>query len=418
MAALAGPPFSDDELAEIDRYAVEGGINLWARSSAAVNVPLGAPVTRAFRRILSGSPDGRPDWVLALERPGDVGWFGPDSAIWAVHGSLATLVGGVRALLLQAAHPLALAGVVEPLRLPGRPARAAAAHQPLPHDHDVRQLGAGRGRRSRGSARRTGPCTGRRRTGARTTPPTRRLLLWVHVALTDSMLRAAQAYGPRDVDADSYVAEAAVVATALGIADPPRSAAALGTVLEAYLPELSADESTRSVVRFLMAPPLPIAAQPAYQVLCTGGRRPAAALGDPAARPAGPAGVRPRGGRGGRARCCWAACAPCSGPQGPGERAAAGPGQTRRPERSQSTRTGPFAVRKCTACRPGCVVDPVDLDPVERVRRRLAEPARDGVGVPADLHPAPAAGRARPRRTGARRAGSATARSTAAAGPR
>ena len=34
VAALSGPPFSDDELAEIDRYAVEGGINLWARSSA------------------------------------------------------------------------------------------------------------------------------------------------------------------------------------------------------------------------------------------------------------------------------------------------------------------------------------------------------------------------------------------------
>ena len=34
MAALAGPPFSAEELAEIDRFAVEGGINLWARSSA------------------------------------------------------------------------------------------------------------------------------------------------------------------------------------------------------------------------------------------------------------------------------------------------------------------------------------------------------------------------------------------------
>ena len=61
--------------------------------------PLAAPVTRAFRKILSGSPDGRPDWVQALEEPGDVGWFGPGRAIWAVHGSLATLVGGVRALL-------------------------------------------------------------------------------------------------------------------------------------------------------------------------------------------------------------------------------------------------------------------------------------------------------------------------------
>jgi L-glyceraldehyde 3-phosphate reductase len=34
VAALDGPPFSDDELAAIDRYATESGINLWARSSA------------------------------------------------------------------------------------------------------------------------------------------------------------------------------------------------------------------------------------------------------------------------------------------------------------------------------------------------------------------------------------------------
>ncbi|HYT26883.1 MAG TPA: aldo/keto reductase, partial [Actinomycetota bacterium] len=34
VAALQGLQFGDDELAEIDRYASEGGINLWADSSA------------------------------------------------------------------------------------------------------------------------------------------------------------------------------------------------------------------------------------------------------------------------------------------------------------------------------------------------------------------------------------------------
>ncbi len=33
LGALRMPDFSDDELAEIDRYATDGGINLWARSS-------------------------------------------------------------------------------------------------------------------------------------------------------------------------------------------------------------------------------------------------------------------------------------------------------------------------------------------------------------------------------------------------
>lgn len=33
LDALAGPPLTDDELAEIDRYAVESGINLWAKQT-------------------------------------------------------------------------------------------------------------------------------------------------------------------------------------------------------------------------------------------------------------------------------------------------------------------------------------------------------------------------------------------------
>ncbi len=33
VAALGGPPFTDDELADIDQHAVDAGINLWKRSS-------------------------------------------------------------------------------------------------------------------------------------------------------------------------------------------------------------------------------------------------------------------------------------------------------------------------------------------------------------------------------------------------
>ena len=35
LAALQRPEFSDDELAEIDRYAIDGQINIWASSSSA-----------------------------------------------------------------------------------------------------------------------------------------------------------------------------------------------------------------------------------------------------------------------------------------------------------------------------------------------------------------------------------------------
>ena len=34
VAALAGPPLTDDELEQVDRHAVDAGINLWASFSA------------------------------------------------------------------------------------------------------------------------------------------------------------------------------------------------------------------------------------------------------------------------------------------------------------------------------------------------------------------------------------------------
>jgi L-glyceraldehyde 3-phosphate reductase len=34
VAALEGPPLTDEELAELDRFAVDSGVDLWAESSA------------------------------------------------------------------------------------------------------------------------------------------------------------------------------------------------------------------------------------------------------------------------------------------------------------------------------------------------------------------------------------------------
>jgi uncharacterized protein (DUF2236 family) len=45
--------------------------------------------------------------------PADVGYFGPDSVSWRVHREVTVLFGGARALLLQAAHPLVIAGARE-----------------------------------------------------------------------------------------------------------------------------------------------------------------------------------------------------------------------------------------------------------------------------------------------------------------
>jgi len=43
----------------------------------------------------------------------DAGLFGPASVTWRIHGDPIMAVAGLRALLLQALHPIAMAGVAQ-----------------------------------------------------------------------------------------------------------------------------------------------------------------------------------------------------------------------------------------------------------------------------------------------------------------
>ena len=45
------------------------------------------------------------------EHPADDGYFGPGSVTWRLNGDLSAPLAGLRALLVQALHPLAMAGV-------------------------------------------------------------------------------------------------------------------------------------------------------------------------------------------------------------------------------------------------------------------------------------------------------------------
>lgn len=59
---------------------------------------------------LAGDPDGTPAWVRELAEGDDAGYFAEDGPAWTVYGGLGTMVAGIRALLMQALHPGALAG--------------------------------------------------------------------------------------------------------------------------------------------------------------------------------------------------------------------------------------------------------------------------------------------------------------------
>ena len=54
--------------------------------------------------------DGLPASMVSMAHPLDTGYFGPDSVSWQVHKEVTVLFGGARAVLMQAAHPLVIAG--------------------------------------------------------------------------------------------------------------------------------------------------------------------------------------------------------------------------------------------------------------------------------------------------------------------
>jgi uncharacterized protein (DUF2236 family) len=226
------------------------------------------PVAVTVRQILSGTDDGASAVNRAIAKPaGAPGWFGPTSAAWQVHGSVATFLGGIRALLLQAVHPLALTGVQQ--------------HSDYRHDPygRLQRTGAFIAATTFGSAEqaeRTVAGITRLHTRVAGTAPDGRaysaldpdLLTWVHVALVDSMLEAYLRFptnGP--VDADAYLADMAVVGTAMGVPDPPSTRAGLAATLEAFRPDLAGGAQVADVRAFVLRPPLPAGARPGYAVL-------------------------------------------------------------------------------------------------------------------------------------------------------
>ncbi|WP_062464058.1 oxygenase MpaB family protein [Demequina soli] len=236
------------------------------------------PVTRArirvgraiFARV--GGPDGPANRDRIHLTPGPR-WFPQGSAIKRVHGDTSMYLGGLRALLLQSLHPLAMAGVAGHSGYRGDPwgrlARTATfiAFTTFGTADDA-QATVDRIRaiheRVRGKAADGRPY--------RASDP--HLLTWVHVAEADSFLAAHQRYGVHPLDAagcDEYVAQSARVARALGAIDVPETVADLRTAIEAYRPELAATPEALDAARFLLRePPLGGWARVPYAPLAAG----------------------------------------------------------------------------------------------------------------------------------------------------
>lgn len=204
-----------------------------------------------------------------FEAPGER-WFAEGRPIRIIHGDTSMFVGGLRALLFQSLHPLAMAGVAQhsdykadPWGRLQRTADFLAATTFGPADQAQRTIDMIK----RVHTRVVGTASDGRPYSANDP----HLLEWVHIAEVDSFIAAHKAFGEvklTDDDYDEYVADMAVIATALGVVNAPRSRSELRSRLRDYRPELRSSSEARDAARYLLlTPPLPIVVRPAYGLL-------------------------------------------------------------------------------------------------------------------------------------------------------
>lgn len=191
-----------------------------------------------------------------LRGEGDDGLFGPSSVAWRVHAHHSMIVGGLRALLIQALEPRAMAAVDQHSNYRTDPwqrlTRTSEFITLTIYGDTAAALGAIR--RVRGVHERVegvDPHTGEH---YRASDP--ELLLWIHVAEVDSFLCAYERFASiTSEDADRYVSEMAIVAELLGV---PRSSIPMDvSSLRSYLNEhrLMSTPLARDALRFVLFPP-------------------------------------------------------------------------------------------------------------------------------------------------------------------
>jgi uncharacterized protein (DUF2236 family) len=250
----------------------------------------GLPAARwLIRRQLSGMFGG-PD----LGRPGDPGLLPTEAVSWRVLAEPAAIAGGLRGLLLQTVHPLAMAGVAEHSRYEsdplGRLAGTSAWVTVSTFGSAERTLELAR--RVRAMHRRVrGVADGR--AYAADDP---QLLAWVQSTLTASLLATHQLFAPRPLspsDADRFVREQAFLGALLDPRTDLQRArrdgidaastlpllaegslatdrAGLAAGLRRWAPTLHVGPTARATIDFLRRAPLPTTARPPYLVMLAG----------------------------------------------------------------------------------------------------------------------------------------------------
>ncbi len=203
-----------------------------------------------------------------LDHAPDPGLLGPDSVSWRVIGDAAAFVGGIRALIVQTAHPEVVAGVEQHSRYRydplGRLTRTSfyvteTTYGAMPEVE-----------RAVAMVRRAhAPVSGRSERGRPYSAGKPELAAWVHNVLTESFLAAYQAYGPSPLttqEADAFVEEQTRIGALLG-ADPlPATADELRAWITDH-PDLATTSDLGHAIEFLRDPPLSVPVKVGYRPL-------------------------------------------------------------------------------------------------------------------------------------------------------
>lgn len=248
-------------------------------NNAPKNSRLQEKLSKRFRRLLSGDPNGVPPWLEVIAEGDEAGFFVPTDAPWVVHADFGTLVGGIRALLMQALHPGSLTGVKNHSRYQSDPlGRLAGTIRWL----TVTTFGSKAAVLAEATRvnRLHKSVTGEYTTGAGQKVAYKAadqdLLLWVHIAFMESFLVAHEQFAWRSIPkgnaptgADNYVAQWSVSVEPLGLADVPLNRNQLEEAIQKIYASgtLVTNEDTLEVVKFIKNPPLPLLAIPIYRLL-------------------------------------------------------------------------------------------------------------------------------------------------------
>lgn len=218
-------------------------------------------------RVVGPNADTRVQQIMDVEGPR---WFADNRPIRIVHADASMFIGGLRALLLQTLHPLAMAGVAQhsdykndPWGRLQRTADFLAATTFGPADEAQRIIDRILHVHSF--------VVGRASDGRKYSANDPHLLRWVHVVEVDSFLTAHTRFGEQVLtqeQRDGYVEDMSMIATKLGVPAPPKTERSLRDQMKSFKNELQSTAESRDAIKYLMFnPPLPYPARAAYYSL-------------------------------------------------------------------------------------------------------------------------------------------------------